>query len=72
MNLAQGFLLDFGEKFPHLAAAPIAEAVIQWRARATKWPDSEQLRQHLTEELPNYPECRPQHQLELKACCEKS
>jgi uncharacterized protein (TIGR04255 family) len=48
-----------------LAAAPIAEAAIQWRARAGKWPDSE-LRQRLIERLPGYPECRPQHQFEME------
>lgn len=71
MNAAQGIDLNPTEMFPHLAAAPIAEAVIHWRARAGKWPDSEDLRQSLRQQLaersPDYPECHPQHQLELGA-----
>jgi uncharacterized protein (TIGR04255 family) len=58
--------VDLTEAFPHLAAAPIAEAVIHWRARARTWPDMQELRQKLNEQLPDYPDCRPQHQLQLE------
>ncbi|MBN2133795.1 MAG: TIGR04255 family protein [Sedimentisphaerales bacterium] len=61
------FQLDLNETFSHLAAAPIVEAVIHWRARAGKVFQSEVLRQQLVERLPGYPDCRPQHQLEVES-----
>lgn len=71
MHVAEGSEFDQQESFPHLAAAPIVEAVIHWRARAAKWPDSEQLRQTLLQQLQegfaDYPECHPQHAMELRA-----
>jgi uncharacterized protein (TIGR04255 family) len=64
MKPTNGIPLDTTEPFPHLAAAPIVEAVIHWRARAGNWPDVRQLRQALTERFPDYPEYRRQHLLE--------
>lgn len=64
------FRPDWNESFPHLAEAPIVEAVIHWRARASVGFDPTslpQLRERLTDRLPGYPECRPQHHLELEA-----
>lgn len=59
--------LDMKDRFPHLAAAPIVEAAIQWVARASKPFTPKELQGQLAERLAGYPECRPQHQLELQA-----
>lgn len=59
--------LDMKEAFPHLAAAPIVEAAIQWAARASKPFIQKELQRQLQERLANYPECREQHKLELQA-----
>lgn len=67
MNRTPGIQLDLNESFPHLAAAPIVEAVIHFRARASNWPEPAQLRKTLEAQLPRYPECRPQHQWEMEA-----
>jgi len=67
MKQERVFRLNLKETFPHLAAAPIVEAVIQWRARAGKAFPSEELRQQLTERLPGYPDCRPQHEVAFEA-----
>jgi len=67
MNEQAIFQFDISEKFPHLRAAPIVEAVIQWQARATHWQNEDDLRSQLSEVLPEYPECRPQQLLELHA-----
>ncbi len=67
MKQKRAFHLDLNESFPHMADAPIVEAVIHWRARAGKALTSEGLRQQLVGQLPSYPDCRPQHHLELEA-----
>lgn len=59
--------LDMKDTFPHLAAAPIVEAAIQWVARASRQFTPNELHEELTKQLPDYPECRPQHQLEFEA-----
>ena len=55
------------DRFPHLPAAPIVEAVIHWQARATKAWKPEDLQKELSNLLPAYPECRPQRELQLEA-----
>lgn len=59
--------IDLSEEFPHLAAAPIVEAVIHWRARAGRGLPPEELRRQLLQKLPDYPDCRTQHQWEFEA-----
>jgi uncharacterized protein (TIGR04255 family) len=61
------FQFDLDEQFSHLPSAPIVEAVIHWRARAEKPWEAESLRQQLSQRLPNYPKCQPQHELQLEA-----
>lgn len=61
------FQFDLDERFPHLANAPIVEAIIQWAARARKTPGPDDLRQQLLERLPDYPDCRPQRLFRLEA-----
>jgi uncharacterized protein (TIGR04255 family) len=55
--------LDFQRTFPHLAEAPIAEAVIHWQARAQGTWDHDELARYLAELLPDYPEQKEQHQV---------
>jgi uncharacterized protein (TIGR04255 family) len=55
--------LDFDRKFPHLAAAPIVEAVIHWHARAQQKWDHDELSRELAGRLPDYPEQKEQHQV---------
>jgi len=55
--------LAFHGEFPHLAAAPIVEAVIHWQARAQRTWDKNELSRTLTELLPDYAEQKEQHQL---------
>jgi uncharacterized protein (TIGR04255 family) len=58
-------MIDKTRQFPHLASAPIVEAVIHLQARAsTEWESSE-LQRRLKELLPDYPHHEPQHQVEL-------
>jgi uncharacterized protein (TIGR04255 family) len=55
--------LDFHGDFPHLAAAPIVEAVIHWQARGQRTWDQNELSQNLAELLPDYPEQKEQYQV---------
>lgn len=58
------FTLDLTESFPHLARAPIVEAMIHWRARAQRQLDADALNAALAERLPQFPIREPiQHQL---------
>ena len=58
------FRIDPTEKFPRLAHAPIAEAVIEMRARAeAPWEESE-IRSRLVSLLPTYPHIESQHEFE--------
>lgn len=65
MTEAMPFDIDLEESFPHLPAAPIVEAVIHWRARATKEWQPDQLRKSLAERLPEYPQVDLQHYHEV-------
>jgi uncharacterized protein (TIGR04255 family) len=67
MKLRTEFQIDLTEAFPNLPAAPIAEAVIQWVARAGRPIVPDDLRRQLVERLPGYPECQPQRQLHVQA-----
>jgi uncharacterized protein (TIGR04255 family) len=60
-----GLALDLSETFPHLANAPIVEAVIHWQARARKWEDTQEYRDRLAQRLIGYPTCHRQHALEM-------
>ena len=51
--------IDLNERFPHLARAPIAEAVIHWQARAGTPLEAEAFRTRLVERLPEYGEPAP-------------
>ena len=50
------------DTFPHLARAPIVEAVIHWQALAQRWPEKEDLKQELARRFPDYTTMRPQHE----------
>ena len=67
MKQRREFQLDLTETFPRLPASPVVEAVLHWHARAGKTILGDELRKQLGERLPEYPEYRPQHQLELQA-----
>lgn len=67
MNPDAAFQFDLDEKFPHLARAPIVEAVVQWLARAGKPLSPEELRAQLVERLPDYPDIQAQRALSLEA-----
>ena len=51
--------LDFAREFPHLTAAPIAEAVIHWCARAEREWSQDQIQAELVQRLPDYPNQKP-------------
>jgi uncharacterized protein (TIGR04255 family) len=59
--------LDAVDESPHLPAAPIVEAVIQWRARAEKQWHSEELKRELSSRMPEYTECKPLHEIMIAA-----
>jgi uncharacterized protein (TIGR04255 family) len=59
------FNINPNERFEHLPAAPIVEAVIQWRARAGRPLEPNDLLAKLGEYLPDYPLREPQHLLEF-------
>ncbi|MBI1902175.1 MAG: TIGR04255 family protein [Planctomycetia bacterium] len=67
MNPERPFKFHLQERFQHLPAAPIVEAVIHWVARAGKSLSADELRRQLTERLPDYPDCQAQHELQLEA-----
>src|SRR5205823_15010689 len=54
------------ESFPHLASAPIEEAVIHWVARSTVPFRKEELEKQLAGRLSDYPERQQQQQLEIE------
>jgi uncharacterized protein (TIGR04255 family) len=67
MTRRERLTIDPAERFPLLANAPIAEAVIEIRARAaTEWKE-DNLRAPLTGRLPDYPEFRMQREIHLGA-----
>ncbi|HET6878710.1 MAG TPA: TIGR04255 family protein, partial [Pirellulales bacterium] len=67
MSLQSSIQIQLDEPFPHLPNAPIVEAVIQWVARAGKTLAPDEIRQQLSERLPDYPDCQPQRALLLEA-----
>jgi len=67
VNTRHTFQIDLSEHFPHLARAPIVEAVIHWRARSDKTLQREALLDQLKARLPDYPTVNAQHELQLKA-----
>jgi uncharacterized protein (TIGR04255 family) len=67
MVRASAFQFDLKKKFFHLPSAPIAEAVIHWRARATNPWQQDPVREQLTARLSNYPKCEPIRELQIHA-----
>jgi uncharacterized protein (TIGR04255 family) len=55
MMQSEALNIDFGEQFPHLSKAPITEAVIEIRGRASTPWDEETIRAKLKDEIPEYP-----------------
>ena len=55
------FHRDLDETFPHLAKAPIAEAVIQWQAWNSGTLVPEELGRQLAEQLPDFPDCQAEN-----------
>lgn len=66
MTSSQNFKFDLTERFQHLPAAPIVEAVIHWRARAEKPWQASDVKQELTDRLRDYPNCQEQRELQLE------
>jgi uncharacterized protein (TIGR04255 family) len=67
MSRAAEFQFDLEKEFPNLPAAPIVEAVIHWRARATVPWQPDTLKNELAARLPEYDECEPQRLLHVHA-----
>lgn len=65
--MSQPFKIDLKEEFPILSRAPSIEAVIHWQAHAGRHLDQETLRAQLTQRVPDYPICQPQHGIEIAA-----
>lgn len=64
--MAPSLRIDTSERFPRLAHAPIAEAVIEMRARANlSWEESV-IRSRLVQLLPDYPQVKSQRDFEHK------
>jgi uncharacterized protein (TIGR04255 family) len=61
------FRFDTSESFPHLARAPIVEAVIHWRARASAAFIPEQVLAELHQRFPEYPNVGPQREIQVHA-----
>jgi len=58
------FQIDHSKNFPHLANAPIVEAVLHWQAAASTQPNKEALEARLKESFSDY-EVTPQHNIEM-------
>ena len=54
MSQRKEFAIDFNETFPHLAHAPIVEAVIHWQTAVGNLFDKSQVNDELTKRFPNY------------------
>ena len=67
MARAAEFQFDSKKTFPNLPSAPIVEAVIHWRARATGTWEPDALKKELTTRLPEYVKCEPQRLLHVHA-----
>jgi uncharacterized protein (TIGR04255 family) len=67
MKRSREFPIDLTEAFPHLASAPIVEAVIQWVAAPDAPIAGDKLLAELTERLPDYPDRKPQHEFTVEA-----
>ncbi|QDV42510.1 hypothetical protein Enr13x_23580 [Stieleria neptunia] len=61
------FKIDFNENFDHLPGAPIAEAVIHWRAHPEVKLEAAALLSELTQRLPDYPDPKQQQELHVGA-----
>lgn len=61
------FSIDLNEEFSPLKSAPSIEAVIHWQAHASKILEPTDLRDALTQRLPDYPICNPQQSFEINA-----
>ena len=55
MTQLEALNIDFNEKFPHLPKAPITEAVIEIRGKASLPWDEKTILEKLKTELPDYP-----------------
>ncbi len=66
MKHDQAFELKLDEAFPHLAYAPIVEAVIHWAAKPAKQLDRNGVQRELAQRLPDYAKCQAAHELELE------
>src|SRR5207247_1933104 len=63
-------MMDLNERFPALKTAPIVEAMIDVRARAsTEW-NADGLRDHLEARLPDYPDVQSRRLVRLRATLE--
>ena len=60
-----GFSINLDENFDHLPSAPIAEAVIHWRARPGIKLDAKLLQKTLTDRLTDYCEPHQQHEIHV-------
>jgi uncharacterized protein (TIGR04255 family) len=67
MARAAEFQFNLEKAFPNLPAAPIVEAVIHWRARATSPWQPDALKKELAARLPEYDQCEPQRLLHVHA-----
>lgn len=68
MGETSGFQFNLAKEFPHLAAAPIVEAVIHWTARPIQPFVPDVLRKQLEQRLGNdYPKIQAQNELQLTA-----
>ena len=61
------FSIDLNDTFPRLTAAPSIEAVIHWQAHAGKQLEPAALREALAQQLPDYPVCQPQQDIQISA-----
>jgi uncharacterized protein (TIGR04255 family) len=66
MTLSGELNIDLDKKFPHLAGAPIVEAVIHWQTIAHAI-ELEEFRQRLTDRMHDYPEPAPIRKFALEA-----
>jgi uncharacterized protein (TIGR04255 family) len=58
--------MNFEESFPYLPMAPIAEAVIHWKATPVQAFDPDELLKQLQKRLPDYPQLQPQHEFSIE------
>lgn len=66
------FQIDLDATFPHLANAPIVEAVVNWQAHAGEKWNFDVFRSRFARSFPDYPSLQSEHGVHVQAAIERN